>query len=1354
MKFSGGSKPKVPVQTPDTYAAQDTVEMVLAIGKGTVLGLVDGMKTVYLDGTPIQAVDGTPNFGSVDVEVVYGTTPNEEFKMRLGGTGTSTRVGTQLAANVPVVRGTTQANVDFIDIRFAIQQLSETNTRGIFEHELILKVEVKDRTSPTWTPANFFAPLVPPAGTGLVVIAAQDPNATPNVITKSPTPPLGSTSNDVWIGSDNVLKVYENQTWVQDQNTSYDAGQQVWSRGNGVRIVGGVSDIPNEVDSVGLGDSVILSGQSNGLTYNGAAWADPRNSMDFLYPAIGTGTSDGTIRIRQKVSSTSSYEIRFPVQRRTELYDLRITKLSVDSNSTGIVSEVAWESFQEIRNEPLKLHGLAAVKLYARTSDQFASIPTVTADWYLKIIAVPTNYNPQTRTYSGVWDGTWKKVYSNNPMWVVCDLIVDEIDGMSAVFPHTFNKWDAYELAQWYDEPVSNGQGGTRPRFTYNRLDTQAIAIKQRIRDILGGCATRMVEDGAGSVTFIADINTDPVMLFTVENTVAPQHFTYTPTDIRSQHNNVVVQFLNEELDYNEDTRLITDAPHAAVHGDIRTTIFAPGKTNASEAVALGLYHMITNITEDDVVSFETDRRARYLNLWDVVLIADERRGWGVTRRCTSWAGAIVQLDEVVSLEPGVSYKITVETGAMGPVVANVTSPPGITASLQLDIAFPIGTEQDAPVILSNVDTVGLPQRYRITDVSASEDKETYKISALKVNPIKDYLIHNWTGTAYTADSILTNSRYTGRVRNAEAYFIDGQIVISWDAPLTGIVSEYQVDISPDREGTYTRIHTGKSRTARYTPPGAFDLLFWRIYAVPLIGPVSIPVEGVIDMAGVSRPVGPIGGLILVESSTSDPDGRQVPLYFTFRWDASKDVKGTTYEVVIRGQNNAVLRLRIVDIPIFIYTLEQVKSDGAGRLYTIEVTALNPLGDRSKTKSLVVSNLAPAAPTGVTSVFDADSILINWSRCTDADFLETVVSVNSIIVARTTGTQFRHPISTHGTYIVRVGHRDTLSPSLPEFSTVVSTTIVLDQLYLAAIADAKQKADDLLSGVRNAFRADRFGAFTPSGLTTEFADINSRVTLVDNSKANNTTVNAIGVRLGTAEGIVANQNSTILTLQNGIATKAESSALNVVSSALGNTQGQVTQLATSVSTLDGKVSNYYGVILSGNGETSFGLMNGTGLPYGGIARLKAANFSIEGQMILNGLNIGDLTRIANVTNPGDISIGVGFWTTVCQVTINKGSNDTVLLVDASVVIDPPERAPFACELRVLRNGNTQVYLATGLNRAILAASAWRENSTSIASPAFADAVSAGSHTYEVQIRTYNNTGICRQRHMRVQENIK
>jgi predicted phage tail protein len=276
-----------------------------------------------------------------------------------------------------------------------------------------------------------------------------------------------------------------------------------------------------------------------------------------------------------------------------------------------------------------------------------------------------------------------------------------------------------------------------------------------------------------------------------------------------------------------------------------------------------------------------------------------------------------------------------------------------------------------------------------------------------------------------------------------------------------------------------------------------------------------------------------------------------------------------------------------------------------------------------------------------------------------------------------------------------------------------------------------------------------------NGNTATF--VNTALTKIDATEANSLISTKVDARFGTYTGNLSQALADRLTIATANANYASASDINTVSAKLGSSFTSVNTVSSALATLDGKVSSYYGVTLDGNGVTRFSLMNGTGLPYGGVAKLQADKFFIEGALILNGLNIGDLTRIANVTNPGDINIHVGSWTTVCQVTINKSSSDAmVLLVDASVVIDPPERAPFSCELRILRNGNenSPVYLATGLNRAILAASAWRENSTSIASPSFADSVGAGTYTYAVQVRTYNNMGICRQRHMRVQENIR
>ncbi len=854
MQFSGG-KPKAsgPTNSPDTYAAQDTIELVLAVARGPIKGLSKGLKGVYLNNTALQNVDGSSNFGDVTVDVVTGATPDEKFKLSLGGISSSTTINTTLASSVPVTRTLQQTNYDFIDFRFAIQQLVSQSEKGQSGAELKLKLEYKATASATWLPVPFGGlSAAPPAGT-YQLTSGYDVQSPTRLTTVSNATPTIATVGDRWISPSNAFfREYNGSSW-NTIGATFSNG--VWTTPSGEKVYMGVPTItvenPRANDSVYTGTEVV--------EYNGAAWVNNTVNFNTLYQPVNTSGNSygatGILVVNEKISSLSAKEVRVFLPPIAGTYDVRVTKLSPDTITDQLYSVVAWESCQAGLTKPLDMHGVGGIRLKARASDQFSSVPQITGDWDLLITKVPSNYDPETRTYTGVWDGTWKSAFHNNPMWAACDLILDEVDGMSAAYPQTIDKWAAYDIARWCDDSINDGMGGTRPRHTYNKLDTDGLDAAQRVTDILGSCNTRYIDDGSGNISFICDKDSNPVAIFALENCTEQGAFVYSYTDPITRANEVTVTFQNKEMNYEEDRRVVRQD---GAQERIPDAFFAVGKTNASEAVAAALYRMITNLTEICSVVFTTDRRAKYLGLWETILIADERQAWGLTHRIKSFAGNTIQLFEPISLEVGVTYQIILEyvnasTGAREPLTRTITSAAGIVSALTLNQALPSDILPDAVFSLSSATTVGLPQKFRITSIKSNDD-DSYSVSAIQVNPLKHYLIENWAGTAYTDNSEVTNSRFTGRVRNVKTSynFADNVVYFSWDAPVLGLVESYQLEVSESRAGPYTVVSKGRARNSVFPVVSNFPNLFYRITAFPLIGLPSLPVEGIFNLSEIA----------------------------------------------------------------------------------------------------------------------------------------------------------------------------------------------------------------------------------------------------------------------------------------------------------------------------------------------------------------------------------------------------------------------------------------------------------------------------------------------------------------------
>jgi len=193
---------------------------------------------------------------------------------------------------------------------------------------------------------------------------------------------------------------------------------------------------------------------------------------------------------------------------------VRVRRLTANATSDKISDTTVIDSLAEVIDAKLRYPMSALVGLQIDAS-QFNAVPTRAYHLRGRIIKVPTNYDPATRIYTGVWDGTFKTAYSNNPAWVFYDLVLNERYGLGKRIPAAWlNKWALYQIAAYCDELVPDGRGGTEPRFTCN------VYLQQR------GDATRVLQDlcsvfrgmvywAAGTAVPVADMPRDPVYTYT-----------------------------------------------------------------------------------------------------------------------------------------------------------------------------------------------------------------------------------------------------------------------------------------------------------------------------------------------------------------------------------------------------------------------------------------------------------------------------------------------------------------------------------------------------------------------------------------------------------------------------------------------------------------------------------------------------------------------------------------------------------------------------------------------------------------------------------------------------------------------
>lgn len=467
-------------------------------------------------------------------------------------------------------------------------------------------------------------------------------------------------------------------------------------------------------------------------------------------PAFGT---DGVMTLSGKTTSTYVKEVRFAVPYTEEdTYDLRVTKTSQESD-TQYFCVVAWESYQQVVSKSYKWAGTAIAHLKGLASNQFSSLPEFSGIYRLRQIKVPTNYDPETRTYTGTWDGTFKIAWSNNPAWCLYDFVMNDRFGMAAYYPIYLDKYSVYEAAQWCDEIVSDGT----PRYTMNMLVSDGRTLREQAQYMAGVFNGIFLDDQDGTAYLRVDKDDEALHLFTPENIVGD--FNYSTTDVTSRYNDITVAFNSEEQLWTEDRRRVYDEDDIAANGRITYDFVAVGCTNASQAVRTARYKLITALTETLSVTFATNRLGSQVLPWEVILVADDTLGYALSGRLVSLdvARTTLNLRDPIYLEAGIAYTLSFDhTGSV--IERTLVSPQsGYNTTLTVNEALPEGLPEFCAFSVQG-EGVGTPKPFRVIKVTEKEgDPDNYEIYAIEINRNKWNDVDNYTDSGEVEYSSLVS---------------------------------------------------------------------------------------------------------------------------------------------------------------------------------------------------------------------------------------------------------------------------------------------------------------------------------------------------------------------------------------------------------------------------------------------------------------------------------------------------------------------------------------------------------------------------------------------------------------------
>ena len=424
---------------------------------------------------------------------------------------------------------------------------------------------------------------------------------------------------------------------------------------------------------------------------------------------------------------------------------VRISRLNSEVVSDYSVNRLVVEAITE--NTDVRLRYTNTAVLYLEyDAEQFSNVPKLEMRIFGKNdILVPANYDGDTHTYAtsgagttnGVWNGTWKRAYTDNPVWISLDLMISRRYGLGDKIDLTFiNKWELYGLAQYCDEAVADGKGGFEPRFTCNNMYLQKSEDAYRVlKDLAASFRAKVVWDGE-FITLQADVPRDPVHTFSNANA---SDITYSSTQDSAQRNLINVQYYDRDNKFASDVVMHRSNSNILSRGKVVDGNFtALGCASQGQAQRIASYVMNTELYETELVSFTTGLEGGLIRLNDVIQMADNSvAGQTVGGRIAAVNGRSITLDRKIpdNVQAIATTQLSINRQDVKnePISIVSISDDRMTAVLASDA--PAGTEAGLVWALLTQDLV--PQKFVVTDIEFDSTNMTFAVSAIQYNESK-----------------------------------------------------------------------------------------------------------------------------------------------------------------------------------------------------------------------------------------------------------------------------------------------------------------------------------------------------------------------------------------------------------------------------------------------------------------------------------------------------------------------------------------------------------------------------------------------------------------------------------------
>lgn len=592
------------------------------------------------------------------------------------------------------------------------------------------------------------------AGGGASRVAQEDPNTlqsntiarTVHVISWGPCGGLHNSDKSIFL----------DDTALQASDDTYNFSGVSWEQRTGEPDQAYVAGYPSSATTVSV-NTEVTKASSVTRTYTGPldavrvtvglpylAYQNTSNG-DLLKTTVSfslykreNGTATWTkaldVTYNDKCVSTFNESFRIPLGGTSD-WDIKFERNTDDSTESNLQNKTEWAFTTRLIDGKFQYPNCGLVAMTVDAKLFGSSIPSAVFDWDGLILQIPSNYDPETRSYTGIWDGTFTTGWSDNPAWVLYSLLVDRDFGLGQYISETkVDKYLLYSISQYCDEMVDDGFGGTEPRYTFNyqfNAHMSAFAMLQIVAASFAG----VVYYNSGNISFMVDMPSDPVRMYT-ESNVKNGLFTYESTSLSSRHSVAMVTWNDPDDMCRSAVEMVVDHELLERFGWRETSVIAYGCTSRGQAHRVGRRILEIEKSESTTVNFEVGWDSCGVVPGDIVEVYDTSyQGEDVSGRIISWDSNSITLDREVVIDIAYSPYTLSFMAADGTLeTRTITNPSSVTDLITFTEALTTEPIYGARWGISSAAVSGKP--YRVIGIKRTAPGD-YVITALEYDESK-----------------------------------------------------------------------------------------------------------------------------------------------------------------------------------------------------------------------------------------------------------------------------------------------------------------------------------------------------------------------------------------------------------------------------------------------------------------------------------------------------------------------------------------------------------------------------------------------------------------------------------------